>query len=163
MDLARARPARIKNTECCDSTVFLWVQYINDNNNWKQNIIFSQFNKHKQSRCTLQSIDKKKMVPGRYLWGRSDQAMCYVVLGFTICDWMQPSQTDAKKALLFSTLLWTFHVTWFSEERGLDSQFPWTSFMWQKLLWLKWGCSLQLVVQRQERLDWPQKYFPEVQ
>lgn len=60
MDLARARPARIKNTECCDSTVFLWVQYINDNNNWKQNIIFSQFNKHKQSRCTLQSIDKKK-------------------------------------------------------------------------------------------------------
>lgn len=84
MDLARARPARIKNTECCGSTVFLWVQYINDNNNWKQNIIFSQFNKHKESQCRLQSTDKK-IVSGRYLWGRSDQALCYVVLGFTIC------------------------------------------------------------------------------
>lgn len=71
-------------------TILLPVQHIDDNNS-KKDVIFSWIFKHKQSQRSLQSVS------GIYLWGKSDQAICCVLQGFTICDRSSHSKQMPRK------------------------------------------------------------------
>lgn len=108
--------------------VLLPVQRIGDNN-WKQDIIFSWIFKHKQSQCSLQAIDKES-VSGIYLWGTSDQSICGVVQGFTICDWSSHLKPMPRKPF-GSALCGGLYMLHYFLKRWVDSQFSWISFVWQ--------------------------------